>query len=191
MNFTYQVKTVVTRGRIIGLIASLTGYETVLSVLLMVNSGPPYFRPNPTRVLLLVCSVSIPVLLCFISVLFSSVFMVTRLRQSLTWRTSTSSQPGKTSGVRERKVLVAVLWICVMFLICYAPTVLSFVAAIAYPRFSISDPYYGSLSRSVFAFNYLLQTVSSSSNIFIYYKVSTRYREVFKESFCSHTTRLQ
>ena len=178
-----------TRGRIIGLIAGMAVYESVFVVLMILLVRPPYHRPQPIRVVLLIYSVSIPVTVCFVLLVFSTVFMVTRLRQSLTWRNSTSTQQAKTSGVKERRVVVSVVWICTVFIICYTPFVLSFVTALVYPKYTLWDPYLGWFTHSVYTFNYMFQTVSSSSNIIVYYRVSTRYREVFRGLFgCSKVT---
>ena len=181
--YSLQVKTIVTRQRIVCLISGMVVYEAVFLVLTLTLVHSPHKQSSRIRLFLTLSFVSIPVFVCFILVLFFTSFMVIRLRQSLEWRTATSTQSTKTSGAKERKVVLSVLWICVMFIVCFTPFIVCFVATIIYPRFSLWDPYYGWLVHIIYTFSYMFQTVSSSSNIFVYYTVSTKYREVLKGFF--------
>ena len=173
------MKTVVTRRRILCLISGMIVYQTSFAALMLILVDSPD-KTSQTRLLLILCSVSIPVFVCFVLVLLFTSFMVIRLRQSLEWRIATSTQSTKTSGAKERKVVWSVLWICVMFIVCFTPFVAYFISSIVYPRLNLWDPYYGWFVHIIFTFSFLFQTISSASNIFIYYIVSTKYREVLK-----------
>ncbi|KAK3760110.1 hypothetical protein RRG08_056400 [Elysia crispata] len=173
-----KVKTIVTRRRIVCLISGMVVYQAVFGVLILIFVRSPE-KSSKTRLYLILSSVSIPVFVCFILVLCFTTFMVIRLRKSLEWRNTTSTQSTKTSGAKERKVVLSVLWICVMFIVCFTPFVACFITSIVYPRFNLWDPYYGWFVQVMFTFNFVFQTISSASNIFIYYFMSTKFREVF------------
>ncbi|GFS24970.1 chemosensory receptor B [Elysia marginata] len=111
-----KVKTIVTRRRILCLISGMAVYEIVFGVLMVTMVQPPYNIPNPTRVILLLYSYSIPSIMSFGLVLIFTTFIIVRLRKTLKWRNSTSTQSAKTAGVKERKVVLSILWICIMFI---------------------------------------------------------------------------
>ncbi|RUS89823.1 hypothetical protein EGW08_002435, partial [Elysia chlorotica] len=174
-----KVKTIITRRRIICLISGMAVYETVFGFFMMTFVDSPE-STNRIRQLLIFSCMSVPVFVCFILVLFFTIFMVIRLRQTLEWRTTTATQSTKTSGAKERKVVLSVLWICIMFIVCFTPFVIYFVTAIVLPRFTLWDPYYGWFVQTTWTFNFLFQTISSASNIFVYFFVSTKFRKVLK-----------
>ncbi|GFS24956.1 chemosensory receptor A [Elysia marginata] len=160
-------------------------YETVFVVLMLTIVRPPFNKPNPTRVVLLLYSYSIPAFTCFGLVLISTAFIIIRLRKTLEWRTSTSTHSAQTSGVKERKAVLSVLWICIMFIVCFTPFVVMFVTTIINPNLTLWDPYYGWLVHTIYTYNFLFQSISSAFNFVVYYNVSTRFREVLKGLFVS------
>ena len=160
-------------------------YQTVFVVLLFVYPGPPYDVFNQRRALYYNCTFSIPCFICFFAVLVSTTLLVVRLRQNLEWRKEAAKQSNQSSGgFKERRAARCVVAICVIFIICFAPNAALIAVSLAFPTFNTHDPYVGSLKRILYRFSSLLQVLSSAINILVYYKMGTKYREVFNATFC-------
>ena len=162
-------------------------YQTILSALMFAHTGPPYDKPSTTRFLYYVCSFSAPSFICFFIVLVSTILLVVRLKQNLEWRDEATSQSTGSGTAKELKAARSVIAICTIFIICFVPNVTTLVMSAVYPRFDLLDPYLGNLSRIIFIFSFLFQVMNSAVNIFVYYSMSTKYREVFIELFCKKT----
>ena len=170
--------------RIIVFILSMVVYEITFIGLLFAQTGPPYDAFHPKRMLYFICSFTGPSCFCFVIVLVSTSILVSRLRQNLEWRNEAAKQSATDSGTsKEQKAARSVVVICTIFIICFIPNVIALVASLVYPKYDLRDPYLGNLSRLVFIFSMLFQGANSSVNIFVYYRMSTRYREVFVELF--------
>ncbi|KAK3764656.1 hypothetical protein RRG08_008074 [Elysia crispata] len=183
-----KVKTVVTRRRILCLISGMIVYQTAFAALMLILVDSPD-KTSQTRLLLILCFVSIPVFVCFVLVLFFTSFMVIRLRQSLEWRTATSTQSTKTSGAKERKVVWSVLWICVMFIVCFTPFVAYFISSIVYPRLNLWDPYYAFNTSPHGQPDHLQQ--QSRWMLVCRAKVEKIYTITISSTISTHTTKLQ
>ncbi|RUS80461.1 hypothetical protein EGW08_011777 [Elysia chlorotica] len=183
-----KIKQIATPKRMVLLILTMAAYELIFIVLLYIDPGPPYQVVNPRASLYFICSFSAPCLVCFFIVLISTVLLVVRLKQNLEWRNELNEAPKQTiqisKGSKEMKAARSVVAICVIFIVCFAPNVALFALSLVDPRFTPYDPYYGNLMRPVYALSSLLQVFSSAVNIVVYYKMSTKYREVFRAIFC-------
>ena len=119
------------------------------------------------------------------SVLASTTLLVVRLMQNLEWRYEAAKQSNRSSGnPKEMKAALCVVVICTIFIIGFAPNVALFLASLVYPKFSPYDLYLGSLAKCLYALSSLLQVLSSAVNIAVYYRMGTKYREVFNALFC-------
>ena len=171
--------------RTVILILTMVVYQTVFVVLLFVYPGPPYDVFNQRRALYYNCTFSFPSFICFFVVLVSTTLLVVRLRQNLEWRNEAAKQSNQSSGgSKERKAARCVVAICVIFIICFAPNAALIVLSLVFPNFNTHDPYVGSLKRILYGFSSLLQVLSSAINIGVYYRMGTKYREVFDSMFC-------
>ena len=177
-NIQNQVKGILTPGRTTALILLMVVYQSVFSALMYAQTGPPYDRPSPRRFLYFVCSFSAPSFICFFIVLVSTILLVIRLKQNLEWRNEAAKQSQR--GSKELRVARSVIAVCTIFTICFVPNVST--------KFEYADPYLGNLTRIVFVFTALFQVVNSAVNIFVYYSMSTKYREVFIDLFCKKRT---
>ena len=178
------MKEVVTPRRTTALILIMVVYEITFSSLMFALTGPPYDAFHPKRMIYLICSFSVPSLFCFFIVVIATSILVIRLRQNLAWRSEAAKQPAGDSGTpKEQKAARSVTVVCTIFIICFIPNVFTLVAGLVFPDSDLRDPYYGNLSRLLFIFSMLFQGVNSSVNIIVYYRMSTRYREVFVDLF--------
>ena len=163
----------------------MVAYQSVLVILLFVHPGPPYDFYNQRRALYLSCSYSFPSVICFFVVLASTTLLVVRLMQNLEWRNKAAKQCNNNpENPKEMKAALCVVAICTIFIICFAPNAALFVASFVYTKFSLFDLYLGNLAKIIYGLSSLLQVLSSAVNIAVYYRMGTKYREVFKALFC-------
>ncbi|RUS78162.1 hypothetical protein EGW08_014071 [Elysia chlorotica] len=138
----------------------------------------------------LFASFTLPSLICFSIVFLCTIFLVIKLNQSARWRQSTSNsassskQEGSMSS-KETRVVRTVALICGIYICCFAPNVFTITAMALLPNFHQTDPYLGNLTAICFTIAYPCQSISSAVNIFVYFKMSTKYRETFNNIFCS------
>ena len=181
-------------------IAVVIVYEVTFLVIMFVWTGPPY-TPSKTstwnRKPYLMYSFSIPSCACFLVILISTIFLVTRLRSyrnQAAWLNASQNTSSSTNSAankkaqKEQKAARFVVLICIIYLVCFAPnTIMFLVNVLLLPNLTISDPYLGWLTHILFLFSSLFQTVSSAINIFVYYSMGTKYRKVFRSIFFTVT----
>ncbi|KAH9523256.1 hypothetical protein Btru_066216 [Bulinus truncatus] len=110
--------------------------------------------------------------------------LVLQLKQHSRWRQNNLRSDSQRSSFtsRDRKTVKMVVTIATVMVACYAPAViLSLVSAIV-ADFSVSGRQVN-LFHSMWSFGFLLGIVNASSNIFIYYNMSSSYRETFSQLF--------
>ena len=185
----------VTSKRTILLIGAMFVYQLVFLCIMYIRTGPPY-TPSPTSVdrkVYFFYSYSIPSTLCFVVIFTSTIFLVYNLKshgneawlKAATGPSSTNSAVANRTAKKEQKAIRFVFVICSLFLVCFAPNVLTFlVTTLIFPELDIYDAYLGYLLNLIFMFCTLFQTVSSSVNIFVYYSLNSNFRAVFKRFFC-------
>ena len=182
------MKEIVTTRRTTGVILAMVMYQATFALLMFADTPLPYDAPSTRRKLYYFCSFSAPSCICFVVVLVSTSVLVVRLKRNMEWRNEATKQSTSESGsTKERKAARSVIAVCTIFIICFLPNVAVLVISIAYPKFDIRDPYLGNLARVVFIFSFLFQVVNSTVNIFVYYNMSTKYREVFNALLCKKT----
>ena len=171
----------VTSKRLTAVISTIATYQLCFLLLVFIRTGPPYDVIPPERLVYFLCSFQFPSFISFGIVLISSSFLIIRLRQSVKWRNSTGSNT--RDSIKEEKVVRSVIFVCTLFIICLLPNFLIGIVTLVYPQFSHESPYLGALAHVAYAISFLSQAINSSVNIFVYYSMSTRFREVFKGVF--------
>ena len=177
-----QVKAIVTVKRLTSLISAIGFYQLCFVLLNFIRTGPPYDVATPRRTLYMMCCFTIPSLLCFPIVLISTFFLIVRLKQSLKWRDAAINQ-SKSDSSKEKKVARSVIFICSLFIICFLPNILTLTLSAAYEEFNVFSPYLKWLVHIFYIFNFFFQTLNSSLNMLIYYSMSSKFCEVFKDVF--------
>ena len=160
-------------------------YQAVFACLFFTNPGPPYDVLSSRRTAYFIFSFSAPSYVCFVIVLISTIVLVVKLKQNMEWRSRAAKQSHEGSrSVKERKAARSVVTICTIFICSFILNVGLFLTSLLYPSFNQHDPFLGSLLRVLFKISFLLQVLSSSVNTLVYYRMSTRYRDVFNDLFC-------
>ncbi|GFS24165.1 chemosensory receptor A [Elysia marginata] len=174
----------ITRRRIVLVIMLMTMYQAVFAVLIYVQTGPPYHSKSKKRIIYLLCSLTAPSFICFFIVVVATSFLVINLKQTMKNRSKISSSTSDKGMSKERKVVRPVIFICAIFIVCFFPNVSKLLATIVYPKFTLLDPYLGWLSNIFYTITPVFQSISSSTNIFVYYHMSTKFKETFRAAFC-------
>ena len=118
--------------------------------------------------------------LFFTTIAVATIITAIRLRRVVQWRQrSTSSASVCVKEIALTKTLVAT---SVLFIVCLAPTVMDQIASFVEPEFYFTGRYYNLayLLTNVMLF---FRVSNSSFNFFIYYNMSTRYRETLRDIF--------
>ena len=122
---------------------------------------------------------SVPSLISFLTVIVCTSFLVIKLNQSLAWRKSIAQEKtsDKSLPVKELRVVRSVVSICVIYIVCFFLNVLSMPLSLIYPPFHAMNPYLSNVVFTLFYLGCVLQSISSSVNIFVYYNMSTKYQQ--------------
>ena len=160
-------------------------YQMTFIFLLYFDPGPPYDVIARAKSIYFMSSFSVLSFVCFFFVLVSTTLLVVRLKQNLEWRNEAAKQSNKNArSLKETKAARCVAAICTVFIMCFTPNVALVLTSLVYPKFYQHDPYLGALMRALYAISSLLQVLSSAVNIVVYYRMGTKYREVFSSLFC-------
>ena len=123
-------------------------------------------------------------MLFFTSIAVTTTITAVRLRRVVQWRQrSTSSVYGSvTTSIKEIVLTKTLVATSVLFIVCLAPTVMFQIASFVEPEFYFTGRYYNLayLLTNVMLF---FRVSNSSFNFFIYYNMSTRYRETLRDIF--------
>jgi len=123
-------------------------------------------------------------MLFFTTIAVTTIITAIRLRRVVQWRqTSTSSASvSMTSCVKEIALTKTLVPTSVLFKVCLAPTIMVQIASFVEPEFYFTGRYYNLayLLTNVMLF---FRVSNSSFNFFIYYNMSTRYRETLRDIF--------
>lgn len=127
-------------------------------------------------------SVFIP-LSAFVIVVVCTALLVVKLRDKTKWR-QMSTTPGQyeNASLRDLKVTKMVVVISTLFISCFVPVCLMMIAMILVPELSIEGKY-RNLFICIFSVCFVLESTNSAMNIFIYYHMSSRYRDTFLAIF--------
>lgn len=194
-----QVKNIVTPRRVWVIICSvfiiLIGSETPIYCVYGLASK---FYPDKNKTLVglvstkdrdIVEKVSFPInnvfvpTSAFVTVSVSTIILVYELRKKAAWRKTVTVETSSTSmSSRDQKIAKMVVMISVLFITCYLPSVMNFMAMLLEPQFAI-DGKFKSIFLVMFGFCFTLESTNSTMNIFIYYRMSSRYKTVFRQLF--------
>lgn len=117
----------------------------------------------------------------FLTVIICTTTLVFKLRRNRKWREQaiSSEQRGQFTA-RDRKVTKMVTMISMLFIACFFPVSIFVIAMLALPELSMEGIFINTLIV-IFSVGFVLESTNSAMNIFIYYKLSTRYRTVFRQ----------
>ncbi|XP_005108995.1 uncharacterized protein LOC101856054 [Aplysia californica] len=121
----------------------------------------------------------------FITVICCTIILVIKLNSKTKWRQATACKGlgGKEEfGAKEKKVVKSVILISTIFIVCFMPAAVTFLAMFLEPEFNAGGKY-ENLCIAAASFVFTMETVNSSVNIFVYLNMSSKYREMFMTIF--------
>ncbi|XP_012943452.1 thyrotropin-releasing hormone receptor-like [Aplysia californica] len=122
--------------------------------------------------------------LSFVFVVCCTIVLVIKLNSKTKWRQAASADHAmERAGVKDKKVVKMVTFIAVIFIICAVPPTVFFMFMAIEPDFRFDDTYYKNLCQTVWSLTFLTETVNSSVNMFVYLKMSSKYRAEFLKTF--------
>lgn len=77
-----------------------------------------------------------------------------------------------------------VVIISVMFIVCFSPMCINLLAVAFEPEFSFGGKYL-KITLIFGGVGLILESINSSMNIFVYYNMSSRYRDSYQRVFCN------
>ncbi|BFZ05860.1 hypothetical protein BsWGS_08899 [Bradybaena similaris] len=122
--------------------------------------------------------------LSFVTVVIFTSILLFKLREVSAWRVSVNAQQKKSETVsnRDRRALTMVVMIAIVLGVCYMPSVVLCVVTVSEPEFSIGGEYF-QIHQILWTFAVVFENINSSVNIFLYLKMSSKYRATFKSLF--------
>ena len=127
----------------------------------------------------IVVSYSVPTITCFVVVIIGTTFLVIKFRQSTQMRKKMSGKSIDEKSTKDARVTRSVIIICVFYIFGYIPSVITFLGSAVEPKMHMYDPYYGSLFVFFISVGYLTQVIAGSANIFVYWQMSSKFKETF------------
>ncbi|XP_005098158.1 growth hormone secretagogue receptor type 1 [Aplysia californica] len=123
----------------------------------------------------------------FIVVIICTIILVQALISKSKWRKSTSSFGDHDSfSNRDKKVVKLVLFIAIIFIVCFLPSAINFLASSLEPEFNTYGKY-GDLFVLMWSFSANLSATNSAVNIFVYYKMSSKYKQILDKMLLRST----
>lgn len=118
----------------------------------------------------------------FVVIIICTIVLVFKLQETSEWRKTSAVTQADNVSNRNQKVAKMVVIISSLFIACFVPVAILFIAMSLEPGLSRDGEYRNVLI--VFGGLILVfQSVNSASNIFIYYRMSSKYKIVFRQIF--------
>lgn len=122
----------------------------------------------------------------FMSVVICTVVLVVKLKQNAAWRKSNlcNVNQGVTMATNERgsmrnlRVAKMVVFLSFIFIACFMPAVIIFIAACVEPQLQYIGRYKNIFVVSM-SISFTAEVINSSTNIFVYITMSTNYFKTF------------
>ncbi|XP_059147950.1 tachykinin-like peptides receptor 86C [Physella acuta] len=119
-------------------------------------------------------------------VIICTVVLIINLTRKSQWRNTSleTSSAKPTMSNRDKRVVLMVASISCIFIACFLPSAINLILMLHFsPNYSIVGPYQNSFQVSWSILN-TLEATNSSVSVLVYYKMSSKFRLVFRETFC-------
>ncbi|GFR85396.1 chemosensory receptor A [Elysia marginata] len=181
--FPLKIKTVLSPRKRVCLMLTVVAYHVIFLIIMYADPGPPYDDYTTEKLTFYLASLyGVPFSAVFFIVVMTTTFIAIQMRRTRQWRREAANQSNKNKD-KETAIVRTIIAINVLFIFCSLPTVGHILGSMMIPNYIKNDPYWKSLIDLFYAIGYLFQIISSSVNIFFYYKMSSRFRNVFSKCF--------
>ena len=124
---------------------------------------------------------SIPTNVCFVTVTISTIFLIVKFKESRKNREKMTGKSGNSG--KDARLVGTVITICVIYIIGYLPYTLNYLAAWIFPEFTYFNAYLRNVIMLALYIGGSFQAVSSSVNLFVFFKMNEKYRREFYAQF--------
>ncbi|CAG5122391.1 unnamed protein product [Candidula unifasciata] len=120
----------------------------------------------------------------FVAVIIFTIILVQQLKQKSKWRKKANIERGLSESMssRDRKTMNMVVLIAIVLIVCYIPGVAVSLTTFSMVEFRIFGREVN-LFYVAWTFAFIFEAINASINIFVYYKMSSKYRETFCDMF--------
>lgn len=120
----------------------------------------------------------------FMSVFTCTIVLIIQLNRKAQWRQQTTRGDKSTSG-KDKRVIKMISFIAVIFIVCELPSVVNIIAMAFNPQIHPTGVNYN-MFYVIWSVVYVMESINSAINIFVYFNMSSRYKAVFSQIFkCS------
>lgn len=116
-----------------------------------------------------------------IAVVVCTVILVVQLNRKVKWRQQ-AVKGDNTSFEKDKRVIKMISFISVIFIICNIPSCLGFIAMKTCLNFHPTGANYN-LFYVIWATVFAMEGVNSFLNVFVYLKMSSKFKDVFYKLF--------
>jgi hypothetical protein len=150
-------------------LVSIEGRDTVEKITFTVNS---FFIPFVAFIIIIVCTI----------------ILIVKLRRRSKWLKASTTASDADVSIRSQKVTKMVVMISVLFIVCFVPLAFVMIAVAFEPNLNVGGRLVntGKLLGHIVLF---MESINSSANIFIYYHLSRKYRDVIHVIFYGNKTK--
>ncbi|XP_059168616.1 probable G-protein coupled receptor frpr-1 [Physella acuta] len=149
------------------------------------------FRQAVLSVSYFITDLAVP-FLSFLSIIACNIALAIAVKRNVSWRNSLSTKDiskTKTLSKKETKLVLMLLIMSVVFLVCLIPKSALLTASSIDRSLGLGGSHFY-IGEMIFGLTLYTESVNSSVNILIYYKMSSRYRTSLHEIWTQATERL-
>ncbi|XP_059139394.1 allatostatin-A receptor-like [Physella acuta] len=141
------------------------------------------FSPEILKIWYLVSDLAVPISY-YIIIVVSNIAIVLKLKVKAEWRKSTATKylPENQISQKDKKVTRMLIMISMVFAICQTPIIMIYTASALERELTFRGKYSNVLILNS-SFVILFDVIFGSVDIFIYYNMSTKFRNTFLELF--------
>lgn len=120
----------------------------------------------------------------FFTVILLTSALVVKLKRKATWRKKSTFDNDQSEAIssRDKKTMTMVVLIAGVLIVCFIPGVTLHTAGFFEPGLNLVGKY-SNLFHIGWSFAFLFEAINSSVNIFLYYNMSTKYRQTLRALF--------
>ncbi|CAL1530685.1 unnamed protein product, partial [Lymnaea stagnalis] len=120
--------------------------------------------------------------LSYLLVVVFTAILIWKLKHNSKWRKTTSVDRMDWTLSRDRKAVSMVLLIASILIVCSAPSIVLSIVAYFQPEFSVLG-FHSNVFFAMWSFAFFFGSINATVNIFLYYRMSSKYRKSFLELF--------
>lgn len=118
----------------------------------------------------------------FVLIIICTTLLVICLQKREGWLQSVTNSANNEFSLRNRRVSKMVVIISALFIVCFVPCAVISLSVVFEPEINVGGKYVN-IGIILAGVGVLLESINSSGNIFIYYLMSSKYRETFHVIF--------